>query len=237
MALVSEDAGRAKTRAQGRRAKGDGGCSQSPDGTWETTIELPKGPDGRRRRKTFSAKTEAEALRKARCSWIRGGRWSTSPASSTSRVGRSTAPSPATSAPSRPAAGRRGRRPSLWGWRDGGAPAAITWFVSLVLARSNRQGLLSQLHANCVQDRRSRAVASYRTECHPLHWDVDNESCPELRTRWLARWRWYETPPQAGRREVNRAPRLQCSRRRRRYRTNMTSCARGLQQPRPLGGL
>ncbi len=66
MSALSGDAGRARTRAQGRRAKGDGGCSQRPGGSWETTIELPKGPDGRRRRKTFSAKTEADALRKAR---------------------------------------------------------------------------------------------------------------------------------------------------------------------------
>lgn len=49
-----------------RRSKGDGGTYQRPNGTWQATLDLGLGENGKRRKKDFYGKTEAEALRKLR---------------------------------------------------------------------------------------------------------------------------------------------------------------------------
>lgn len=53
----------------GRRARGDGGLYQRADGVWIGRVELPPGPDGRRRQKTVSSRSfdiAAKNLKKLR---------------------------------------------------------------------------------------------------------------------------------------------------------------------------
>lgn len=58
-----------------RRARGDGGLRQRPDGYWEATISLGY-TDGRRRRKAFTGRTQSEARAK-RDLWLRDNRGQT----------------------------------------------------------------------------------------------------------------------------------------------------------------
>jgi len=46
-----------------RRARGEGCIYERSDGRWEVRIDLGRGPDGRRRRKSVFARTQAEAAR------------------------------------------------------------------------------------------------------------------------------------------------------------------------------
>ena len=51
----------------GRRGYGDGSVhKRERDGMWVATIELPRGLDGARRRKSFTARTRQEARAKLR---------------------------------------------------------------------------------------------------------------------------------------------------------------------------
>lgn len=50
--------------AKRRRAKGEGSIVQRKDGTWQYSLDLGKGADGRRRRRYFYAPTRPELLRK-----------------------------------------------------------------------------------------------------------------------------------------------------------------------------
>src|SRR5262252_5075006 len=45
-----------------RRGKGEGSIRQRDDGRWEVRIDLGRGLDGRRRRKSVFADTEADAI-------------------------------------------------------------------------------------------------------------------------------------------------------------------------------
>lgn len=47
-----------------RRDPGSGGLFRRSNGLWVGTVELPAGPDGKRRQKTVSSKSKAEAIRK-----------------------------------------------------------------------------------------------------------------------------------------------------------------------------
>ena len=49
-----------------RRSRGDGALYQRADGYWIGTIDIAPGPDGRRRRKVVSGRTQAAALEKLR---------------------------------------------------------------------------------------------------------------------------------------------------------------------------
>lgn len=50
----------------GRRDKGTGSLSKRKDGMWVASIELPPGPDGKRRRKTAARKNKGDAQRELR---------------------------------------------------------------------------------------------------------------------------------------------------------------------------
>lgn len=50
----------------GRRDKGSGSLSKRADGMWIASVELPPGPDGKRRRKTAARKDRGEAQRELR---------------------------------------------------------------------------------------------------------------------------------------------------------------------------
>ena len=61
-------------RNNGRRAKGKGALHFRPDkGLWVFEVQLPPGAGGKRRRRVFYGKTEAEAKRKAADATARGG--------------------------------------------------------------------------------------------------------------------------------------------------------------------
>lgn len=72
----------AKTKAEGRRDKGDGSVYQrGSDGMWLAELPLPDGPDGKRRRKYLSSKTEEgvkEKLRDERRKLAKAGNLTTS---------------------------------------------------------------------------------------------------------------------------------------------------------------
>lgn len=71
-----------KTKAEGRRDKGDGSVYQrGSDGMWLAELPLPDGPDGKRRRKYLSSKTEEgvkEKLRDERRKLAKAGNLTTS---------------------------------------------------------------------------------------------------------------------------------------------------------------
>src|SRR5918996_802900 len=46
-----------------RRGHGEGSVRQRKDGRWEVRVDLGRGPDGKRRRKSAFAATQAEAVR------------------------------------------------------------------------------------------------------------------------------------------------------------------------------
>ena len=46
-----------------RRGRGEGTITQRPDGRWQVRVDLGRGADGRRRRKTAYAPTQAEAIK------------------------------------------------------------------------------------------------------------------------------------------------------------------------------
>jgi integrase len=49
-----------------RRGRGEGSIRERADGRWEVRIDLGRGPDGKRRRKSAFTSTEAEAIRQLR---------------------------------------------------------------------------------------------------------------------------------------------------------------------------
>ena len=46
-----------------RRGHGEGSIYQRPDGRWQVRVDLGRGPDGKRRRKSAYAPTQAEAVK------------------------------------------------------------------------------------------------------------------------------------------------------------------------------
>lgn len=56
-----------------RRAKGEGSIAERPDGTWQFSIDLGKGADGKRRRKYVYAKTRSALMRKIQDERVGGG--------------------------------------------------------------------------------------------------------------------------------------------------------------------
>ena len=51
-----------RKQAKPRRRKGDGGVYQRADGLWCVSLELPKGPDKKRRRKTICRSDRAKVI-------------------------------------------------------------------------------------------------------------------------------------------------------------------------------